>query len=172
MHFKIQTSITFGWYKKGSRPTVKSYPGRQQISYSGFVNPKTGVLFVAKPEIFNYLTTINSLRSFLNAHRPSRGKKYVIIMDNAPWHKKVYRLIVTENNEEYADIRKYAKFLLLPPYSPDLNPIEQVWRITRRENTHNRFFASKEILEDTVDKAFQFFEMPNTQLQTLCGVQT
>jgi len=97
-------------------------------------------LFVAKPAIFNYLTTIDAIRAFLKVHRPPRGKKYVIIMDNAPWHKKVYRLIMAENNEGYADIQKYASILLLPPYSPDLNPIERVWRITRRENIHNRFF--------------------------------
>ncbi|HOB44150.1 MAG TPA: transposase, partial [Bacillota bacterium] len=30
----------------------------------------------------------------------------------------------------------------LPPYSPELNPIERVWRITRRQVTHNRYFAS------------------------------
>ena len=47
------------------------------------------------------------------------GKKYCIILDNAPWH------------------------------SPDLNSIEQVWRITRREKTHNRYFSSLEKLTNT-----------------------
>ena len=168
VHFQIQTSISFGWFKRGSNPTVKSFPGRQKVSYSGFVNPTTGALFVTKPEVFNYTTTIESIRVFLKEHCPPKDKKYVIIMDNAPWHKKAYRLVVTENNEEYADIRKYASFLLLPPYSPDLNPIERVWRITRRENTHNHFFKSKEVLENTVDEAFAAFSEPNTKLQTLC----
>ena len=74
-------------------------------------------------------------------------------MDNAPWHKKTKRLICDECLPEYADILKNVVFIKLPPYSPDLNPIEQVWRITRRENTHNTFFASISILEMTIDES-------------------
>ena len=65
-------------------------------------------------------------------------------MDNAPWHKKAKRLI--ESEKEYADIRKAITIVSLPPYSPDLNPIEQVWRVTRREKTHNRFWKNLEAL--------------------------
>lgn len=90
-------------------------------------------------------------------------------MDNAPWHKKTFRLIETEKRPEYADIRENVTFVKLPPYSPDLNPIEQVWRITRRENTHNVFFATISILEDTVDSAFEPWAKPNNQLKSLCS---
>ena len=142
VHFQIQTTVTCGWFKKGSAPTVKSFPGRFKVSYSGFVIPETGELFVARPETFNYETTIESIRAFLSAKPAPEGKHYVIVMDNAPWHKKTLRLVDTEKQPEYADISDKVSFLMLPPYSPDLNPIEQVWRITRRENTHNTFFAS------------------------------
>ena len=90
-------------------------------------------------------------------------------MDNAPWHKKTFRMIETEKRPEYADIRENVTFVKLPPYSPDLNPIEQVWRITRRENTHNVFFATISILEDTVDSAFEPWTKPNNQLKSLCS---
>ena len=56
-----------------------------------------------------------------------------------------------------------------PEYSPDLNPIEQVWRITRKENTHNVFFSSKLELATTVDSAFDEWSKPNEQLRTLCS---
>lgn len=58
---------------------------------------------------------------------------------------------------------------MIPPYSPDLNPIEQVWRITRRENTHNRFFPDLKTLESTVEAAFEVWSNPNTQLVSLCS---
>ena len=161
--------MTSGWYKKGSAPTVKSFPGRFKTSYSGFVIPESGVLFTAKPETFNYATTIDSIRSFLIAHPAPEGKKYALVMDNAPWHKKTMRLVETDQHPEYEDIRKSVTFIKLPPYSPDLNPIEQVWRITRRENTHNVFFASLSTLETTVDAAFDAWSTPNDQLRTLCS---
>ncbi|MDY4413374.1 MAG: transposase, partial [Ruminococcus sp.] len=73
----------------------------------------------------------------LEAHPVPEGKKYAIIMYNALWHKKAIRLIADDELPEYSDIREKVEFIKLPPYSPDFNPIEQVWRITRRENTHN-----------------------------------
>ena len=58
--------------------------------------------------------------------------------------------------------------IFLPPYSPDLNPIEQVWRITRREVTHNTYFAYAQILEDTLDTHFTAYREPNDKLAALC----
>ncbi len=115
------------------------------------------------------MTTIDSIRAFLSAHPVPAGKKYALVMDNAPWHKKTMRIVETEMLPEYADIRECMTFVKLPPYSPDLNPIEQVWRITRRENTHNVFFASLSTLEKVVDSAFGAWASPNEQLRTLCS---
>lgn len=148
---------------------MKSFPGRQKSSYSGFVIPDTGELFVSKPEVFNYATTIESIREFLAVRPLPEGKKYALIMDNAPWHKKTIRLVETESCPEYEDIRNSVVFVKLPPYSPDLNPIEQVWRITRRENTHNVFFPNLTTLVDTVDAAFAAWAVPNDQLASLCS---
>ena len=131
-----------------------SKPGRDHASYSGFVIPETGELVVTQPEVFNYETVIQSLRDFLEAKPCPEGKKYCVIMDNAPWHKKAIRLIWTEAYEEYADIREKLEYLSLPPYSPDLNPIEQIWRKTRREKTHNRYFSSLMKLIGTLGDCF------------------
>ncbi len=70
-------------------------------------------------------------------------------MDNAPWHKKAKRLIFEDR--QYSDIKEAVTIIFLPHYSPDYNLIEQVWRITRREKTHNRFWAKLEMLVITLD---------------------
>lgn len=88
-------------------------------------------------------------------------------MDNAPWHKKAKRLI--ESEEEYADIRKAITIISLPPYSPDLNPIEQVWRVTRREKTHNRYWPNLDMLMNILDNWFNLFNKPNKKLSSLCS---
>ena len=43
----------------------------------------------------------------------------IVVMDNAPWHKGQEIRDIIENTG--------AKLIFLPPYSPDLNPIEQAW---------------------------------------------
>ncbi len=124
---------------------------------------------MTKPGWFNYESVIQSLRDFLKAKPCPEGKKYCIILDNAPWHKKAIRLIWTEKNEEYADIRESMTYISLPPYSPDLNPIEQVWRKTRREKTHNKYFSSLSKLIDVLDEFFASFAEPNEALRKLCS---
>lgn len=81
----------------------------------------------------------------------------------------MYRLIVTENRDEYSDIRDKVIFILLPPYSPGLNPIEQVWRITRRENICIVFFDLIDSFESTIDNTFVQWNTHNDQLHTLCS---
>lgn len=88
-------------------------------------------------------------------------------MDNAPWHKKAKRLIETE--DDYVDIRSAITLESMPPYSPDLNPIEQVWRVTRREKTHNRYWSGLPALTDVLDDWFNSFSVPNQKLATLCS---
>ena len=142
VHFQAQTTVTAAWFKKGTDPKVKSLPGRSKVSYSGFLIQDSGMLFTCKPSRFNTSTTIESLRSFLATCPPPEGKKYAIVMDNASWHKAAKKAIGSGRlrHPAFYDISNYVVFIDMPPYSPDLNPIEQVWRVTRREFTHNRFF--------------------------------
>lgn len=167
VHFTIETTITRQWFPKGSCPKVRSYPGRKSVAYSGFIAPDTGELFMTKPDWFNYETTIKSIREFIASFCLETDKRVYLVMDNAPWHKKAKRLI--ENEEEYTDIRNALTILSLPPYSPDLNPIEQVWRMTRREKTHNRYWPNLETLIDVLDNWFGLFSKPNKKLSSLCS---
>lgn len=146
-----------------------SKPGNNSIAYSGYLIPETGELIINKPGWFNYESVIQSIRDFLRIKPAPRGKKYCMILDNAPWHKKALRLIVDEKRPEYSDIRKYVEFLSLPPYSPDLNPIEQVWRKTRREKTHNQYFPTLSDIICILDEYFEGFFNPNDELRTLCS---
>ena len=90
-------------------------------------------------------------------------KKKLIILDNAPWHKKAVRLM--RENEDFSRI----EFLFLPTYSPDLNPIKRVWRITRKERTHNRYFDKVQALRNTLTIFFTQFMNPNAKLKNLCS---
>lgn len=125
-------------------------------------------MHVTKPAWFNYLTVIESFREFIKKCSSDSGVRLCLILDNAPWHKKAIRLIQTEQLPEYADIRERLLLVSLPPYSPDLNPIEQCWRVTRREVTHNTYFPNKETLGTTLDAYFAQFDRPNEKFRFLC----
>ena len=92
-----------------------------------------------------------------------------MILDNAPRHRKAKRLI--RELEEYRDIRERVSFLDIPPYSPALTPIEQVWRSARREVTHNRFFSSIGNEKREQEAWFAELATPNEKLARLCTFQ-
>ena len=165
----LATLVTWIWALIGSRPKVKSAPGRQSVAYSGFVIPSAGKLWVNKPGWFTYETVIASIRDFLANNPLPDGVKYYMVMDNAPWHRKAKRLIKENLNGIYQDIVDKVAFVYLPPYSPDLNPIEQVWRIVRREVTHNRYFPTLEDLTKRLEDYFALYAKPNRKFSSLCS---
>ena len=99
------------------------------------------------------------------------GKRIYLVLDNAPWHKKAVRLVQTEALEAYQDIRDKLTLLFLPPYSPVLNPIEQCWRITRREMTHNTYYANKNEFEKSLDDYYAQYREPNEKFSSLCSFE-
>lgn len=122
-------------------------------------------MIVNEVERFTYESTIESIRSFLSTIPDAKSKIYMIF-DNAPWHRKAKRLIKTD--DKYADIKARIEFIDLPPYSPDLNPIEQVWRVTRRNITHNRFFSDIDKLRSKLNIWFKLFGENSPDLWRLC----
>lgn len=61
-----------------------------------------------------------------------KGRHAVVVMDGAVWHKERYNL-------------PNLTILKLPPYSPELNPIEQVWQYIKQHWLSNRCFDSYEL---------------------------
>ena len=76
------------------------------------------------------------------------GRRVVVITDNAKYHHA--RL-----HQDWRE-RHLTDFELdyLPPYSPDLNPIERVWKLTRRRCLHNRYFPDLQEVIDAVEGVF------------------
>jgi len=65
--------------------------------------------------------------------------------------------------------RRWLKLDFIPPYSPELNPIERVWKLTRRICTHNRYFPNLDELVETVSQQLDLWSEPNQTLQRLCA---
>ena len=71
-----------------------------------------------------------------------------MILDNARYHR------AQDLKPFFAKNQSRIQRAFLPPYSPELNPIERVWRITRRRVIHNRYFPNMENLEEALVNQF------------------
>ena len=58
----------------------------------------------------------------------------------------------------------------IPPYSPELNPIERVWKLTRRRRLHNRYFAHLDAVVQSVESLFEEWSTGNPTLRRLCAI--
>jgi transposase len=58
----------------------------------------------------------------------------------------------------------------LPPYSPDLNPIERVWKLTRKLCIHDQYFPTLASLIGAVEQQFTAWAEPNDDLRRLCSI--
>jgi transposase len=143
-------------------PVLLHAPTRKSVGLWGAVNLRGGQLVTQTEKIFNAETFQNFLR-FLIAHR-CRGKRMIVILDNARYHHAVLL-------EPYlARHRSTLELFFLPPYSPDLNPIERVWKLTRRLSTHNRYFETLSDLVQSVLQQMASWGKPNDTLTRLCGI--
>ena len=60
----------------------------------------------------------------------------------------------------------HFQLYFLPPYSPELNPIERVWKLTRRKCLHNQHFSTLDQVVETVEQQFQLWGKANSTLTT------
>src|SRR3989337_2349438 len=143
-------------------PVLLHAPTRKSVACFGAVNVHTGRLVTAFEPKFNADSFERFLKKLLK-HR-SRNKRMVVIVDNARYHHACALRIFLRRH------RKTLTLLFLPPYSPELNPIERVWRLTRRLATHNRYFSHLHDLENAVSRQMALWQKPNRVLHKLCCI--
>jgi len=143
-------------------PVLMHAPTRKSVACFGAVSLSTGKFVRAMCERFDAVTFEMFLKKLLR-HR-SRGKRMVVVLDNARYHHAV---LLKPLLQKY---RAVLTLLFLPPYSPQLAPIERVWKLARRMATHNRFFATLDEVLSAVSICFDRWRYPNSTLRRLCGI--
>ena len=161
-------SIIRAWFLAGSCPEIKSPVDRLKVSIFGAMGIN-GQLITCQNEIFNAETFRIFLEKLLleaqaGYTKEGKRKKILLVLDNARYH---HAKILQPWLEGISDI---LELFFLPPCSPDLNAIEMLWKKTRRNVMHNRFFESLDQLRYDLTLYWANFCMPNEELQKLSAV--
>lgn len=123
----LQATTMRVWAPVGQTPTVRVHTGREQTHFYGSLNLLTGRQLVMQTDTMNAETTASYLQMIAEA---IPDKPILLLWDRAPWH----------GGEAVRDfLQRHPRFELLcfPPGSPDLNPQEHVWKLTREHISHN-----------------------------------
>jgi transposase len=155
--FNLHGSSTRVWAPIGEQPRQLFAPTRNKVGYFGATSLDTGQMTYQRADSFNADSFKQFLGQILGAQIHIK-QKVCLILDNARWHHaKKLKDFLTEHSER-------LELVFLPPYSPELNPQERVWRHTRRKATHNKYFNEIQELVSAVEKEFTRWTLPNDEL--------
>ncbi|HTF66613.1 MAG TPA: IS630 family transposase [Edaphobacter sp.] len=165
VHFQQHGSRCRMWIPPETRdPILLHAPTRHSVGYFGAVRLRDGRFqFSRESGKFNGTTFFAFMKS-LRRVSIRTGRRVVVITDNAKYD---HALLHKPWRDEHAD-----NFALdyLPPYSPELNPIERVWKLTRRRCLHNRYFPKLDNVIATVEAEFAQWTTRNETLRRLCAI--
>jgi hypothetical protein len=146
---------------ESKQPQMLFHPTRRSIGFFGAVRPRDGrFAFMICPTMFNAETFSDFLYQ-LSWYWA--GKNMVFVLDNARYHHANMLDRWKASNPE-------IELAYLPPYSPELNPIERVWKLTRKEGTHDRYFNDLDELKMAVVHRFARWTDSSEVLRRLCAV--
>jgi transposase len=165
VHFQQHGSRCRMWIPpETKKPILLHHPTRRSVGYYGAVRLRDGKFFFHREtDKFNGATFFAFLKALYRVSA-NGTRRVVVITDNARYHHaKMHR----SWREKHLD-----KFALdyLPPYSPDLNPIERVWKLTRRQCVHNRYFPKLDEVIDSIEGQFKQWLRGNITLRRLCAI--
>jgi putative transposase len=123
------------WCEKGVRPNVPCHHIREYRYAYGVVEPLTGESFFL---IMPYCNT-SCMNVFLRELSATYPDDYILlVVDGAAWHKS-----------NSLEIPANIELLFLPPYTPEMNPMEPIWKEIRKRGFHNEIFKT---LDKVIDR--------------------
>lgn len=140
------TKLAYGWMPAGKKAhVVKTTGSRTRLNLMGALNLND----MGKTVIREYdkINSHNIARFFIAIRETYPIKQKVhIILDGAGYHR-------TEQVKTWAYLLN-IELHYLPPYSPNLNPIERLWKVMNERVRNNRYFPSPKVFREEIHRFF------------------
>jgi transposase len=143
------------WAPSGIRPFTPFQVVREFTYVFAAASPKDGVMdSLVLPKV-----NADTMSLFLEeVARRHKDEFILMVMDKAGWHR-AKRLVVPEN----------MRLLFLPPYSPELNPVEHIWKEIRQNWFSNKFFKDMDSVEDLLVQSLSVLEKDKSRIANTTG---
>jgi len=158
VHPTHNSRSAYAWIEKGKELEQPTVSGRDRVNINGIINANDVTDVIALDcDSVNAESTKELYQKALERH-PGAEKIY-IISDNARYYR----------NKELGEWIKGTKIiqLFLPPYSPNLNLIERLWRFLRKKVINTHFYRTKELFRQAIRRFFENIADYKSELQTL-----
>jgi len=147
----------YGWIRKGTEMVIPSNTGRQRLNLNGAYNIEDHKVIIQEADSINAQSTVSLFEEMLR-NQPL-GLIYVIL-DNARYYRsEMVRVFVKKN--------KRIKLVFLPPYSPNLNIIERLWKFFKKNVTYNTYYEKFAVFREYCLRFFKNLDKYRAELETL-----
>lgn len=148
------------WFLQGKQRIIPTYGKHQGVKLLGTLNYETGEIFCVEEETYDAAVFLDFLTKVL-LHYPSG--KIVMVLDNARiHHAKLIQPFLTEQKHR-------LELVFLPPYSPQLNLTEGVWKWLKESVVNNVFFSNVQQIKLKVREFIQDLQQrPQEVIDRLC----
>ena len=148
------------WFVRGEQRIVPTYGKHEGVKLVGVLNYETGEVYCEEHEKYDAEVFLGFLKNVINRYATG---KIVMILDNARIHHA--KLL-----QPYLDsVKDRLKLVFLPPYSPNLNIIEGLWKWLKSEVINNVFFPNVSKIQQAVRAFMKYIEgIPSTVIDRLC----
>ncbi len=158
VHPTHNTRSTYGWIEKGKEKELLTVSGRDRVNINGALNALDPTdIQVLECETVNAETTKALYQKILETNK--EVEKIYTIADNARYYK----------NKDLKEWIKDTKIIqvFLPPYSPNLNIIERLWKFLKKKVINSNFFRTKHEFRDAVHTFFENVSQYKNELASL-----
>jgi len=144
VHPTQATKLSYGWIRTGKTKHVGTTASRTRMNIVGGLELKhIGDVITAQYETINEEAIVD----FMGKVRSQYGLKAVhLILDKAGYHRS--RLVAEQAR------KLNIKLHFLPPYSPNLNPIERLWKVMNESVRNNRCFKTAKDFKEAINHFF------------------
>ena len=158
VHPTHNTRSLNGWIPKGEEKEIPTVSGRDRVNINGAVNAtKPQEVFIEEGKSINAQNTQALYEQLLKAN--PKAKKIYVISDNARYNRNKALKEWVENTT--------IEQVFLPPYSPNLNLIERLWKFTRKKIIDPVFYRTKEEFRSAILSFFENIDQFEKELKSL-----
>ncbi|NJK83667.1 MAG: IS630 family transposase [Saprospiraceae bacterium] len=158
VHPTHNTRSLNGWILKGEEREIPTVSGRDRVNINGAVNArKPCEVFIEEGKTIDAQNTKALYEQLIQAN--PTAKKIYVIADNARYNRNKVL-------QEWLENTKIVQ-VFLPPYSPNLNLIERLWKFTRKKIIDPIFYRTKEEFRTAILSFFKNIDQFEQELETL-----
>lgn len=146
VHPTQATKLSYGWIRTGKTKSVNTTASRTRMNLMGAIElDNLSTIQILDYETINAQAVVDFLRQVKQKHQSAR--RIHLILDKAGYHR------ADEVKKEAKKLK--IKLHYLPAYSPNLNPIERLWKVMNEHARNNRFFKSSKDFKSALCKFFK-----------------